>query len=119
MSYHPESGRDGNHVNHQHITAYIARVTTQRTPNKKPLIKSRPSAECAQSQKQIPSMVTKGLNHNELLDIVRAEEAREDPSSEVLAGTLSVALSLVLPSVVEAIAEAGAEILCVAPFTTT
>jgi hypothetical protein len=64
-------------------------------------------------------MVTRVVNHDEFVKTEEAEEAELDPALDALAELLSVALSSVLPLVEEAVVVAGAEIVCVAPSTTT
>jgi hypothetical protein len=64
-------------------------------------------------------MVTRALTHDELVKIEEAEEAELDPAPDALAELLSVAFSSVLSLVDEAVFVAGAEIVCVAPLTTT
>ena len=77
-------------------------------------------------------MVTRALTHGELVAIEQADEAGVDPPSDALAEAfavalssalrsvvLAVALSLALPSVVGSAVVAGAEMVCVTPFTTT
>ena len=62
------------------------------------------------------------MKHDKLFTIERADEARADPSLDVLAGAPSVVeLSSVSRLVVDVdvVVVAGAEILRVAPFTTT
>lgn len=61
------------------------------------------------------------MKHDKLFTIERADEARADPSLDVLAGAPSVVeLSSVSRLVVDVdvVVVAGAERLCVAPFTT-
>lgn len=112
------SGKDGTHVDPQYIKAYIARATAHRTPKHYPHY-IRPSATCAQSKNQTPIMVTRALTHDEFVKIEEADEAELDPAPDALAELLSVALSSMLPLVEEAVVVAGAEIVCVAPLTTT
>ena len=64
-------------------------------------------------------MVTRALTHDEFVKIEEADEAELDPAPDALAELLSVALSSMLPLVEEAVVVAGAEIVCVAPLTTT